>query len=311
MLYHNFRLFYNQVIHPELLHMEHRRRRLVRLLLLSVLLMVAVVTIQIYVRIFLVMLLLLIPVGCWVAYLVFRVQVYYAEFKPRIVGLILDFIDNDVNYSQLQYEAKGTVSVECLLESKIFVHADDFSGEDLITGQVRETPFQMSELRVNEFSEVRNKLDRVFHGIFLTGDFHNLEMKGAVLVLPDSNMRYLGRSEKAFHLYGGRRQHNLLLPEFETFFNTYATPETRLHDVLSDDFQRAILDFRMHYQEMNRQKEMYLSIIGDNIYIALSQDRDLLEPSIFASNVSFEVVQEFYTDIAMLLELVKKVDVMN
>ena len=42
----DFRLFYNQSLHPELLHLEFRRRRLVRLLLLSVLLIVGVIVLQ-------------------------------------------------------------------------------------------------------------------------------------------------------------------------------------------------------------------------------------------------------------------------
>jgi hypothetical protein len=299
------------VIHPELLSMERRRRRLVRLLSLSVLLLAGVLALMLYVQLFVITLLLLLAVGFWVAYLIFRVQVYFQEFKPRIVSLILDFIDNDVNYSNLQYDPKGAIEVEQFLASKIFTAADDYHGEDLISGQVRETPFALSELRVREFSEVRNRLDRVFHGIFLVGDYHNLGMSGNLLALPDADMKYLSRSERAFHLAGGRRIHGKFLPDFEPFFNTYATPDVRLNDVLSEDFQRAILDFRLRFQAQNRQKEIYFSIIGDNIYLALSQDKDLLEPSLWASNVSFETVREFHDDIALLLELVLKVDVMN
>jgi hypothetical protein len=40
--------------------------------------------------------LLLIPVGCWMAYMVYRVRAgILPEFKPRVVGLMMDFIDND------------------------------------------------------------------------------------------------------------------------------------------------------------------------------------------------------------------------
>jgi hypothetical protein len=130
-------------------------------------------------------------------------------------------------------------------------------------------------------------------------------------MLPDAYRKYLNRSEKAFHLLGGRRVRRNLLPEFEAFFDTYATPDARVQDTLSPDMQRVILQFRQQYQSLNRKKEIYLSIIGDNIYIALTQDRNLLEPSIFQSNVSFEVIREFYEDIALLLAVVGDVDVMN
>ncbi len=309
--YHDFRLFYNQNIHPELLHLEQRRRRLVRLLSLSVLLLAGAVALQIFVGVFVFTLFLLIPVAMWMSYLAFRVRVFFQEFKPRIVGLILDFIDNDVNFSFDRYDPKGSISKKQFLESRIFTTADDFMGEDLIVGQVRETPFELSELRVREFSAARNRLDYVFRGVFLIGDYKRWDLHGGVLVLPDAYRKYLSRSERAFHLAGGRRVKDNLLPEFEAFFDTYATPDIKIHEVISEDMQRVVLKFREQFLLKNRQKEIYFSIIADKIYLALTQDKDLLEPSLFANNTNFETVVEFYQDIRLLLEMVLDVDVMN
>ena len=309
--YHNFRLFYNQSIHPELQNMEQRRRRLLRLLLISVLLMLGIVVLQVYVSIFVITLALFIPVGLWITYLGFRVQVFYKEFKPRLVTLLLDFIDNDVNFTFDGYEQKGFIPPGKFLESRIFTSTDDYVGEDLIRGQVRETPFEACELRVKEFSEVRNRLDTVFSGIFMIADFQRWDMQGGVLALPDLYRKYLSRSERAFHLLGGRRVKSGILPEFEKVFDTYATKDVKVKEVISEDFQRAILRFRKHFQEVNRQKEIYFSIIGDKIYLALRQDRNLLEPSLFQSNTNLEVEYEFYQDIRLLLELVMEVDAMN
>jgi hypothetical protein len=309
--YHDFRLFYNQTIHPELQHLEHRRRRLLRLLGLSGMLLLFVLALQIYLSIFVVTLLLFLAVGCWIAYLVFRVQVFYKEFKPRVVTLLLDFIDNDVNFSFEKYDPKGLIPAQRFFESNIFIHADEYVGEDLIRGQVRETPFEVCELRVLEFSAVRNRLDRVFKGIFLIADYQRWDLHGGVLVLPDAYRKYMSRSERAFHLKGGRRVKDNMLPEFEAFFDTYATPDVRVKDVMSPEMQRKILEFRSRFQEVNRMKEIYFSIIGDKIYLALSQDKDLLEPSLWQSNVSFEVVREFYDDLRLLLDVVLDVDAMN
>ncbi|MBL7808458.1 MAG: DUF3137 domain-containing protein [Saprospiraceae bacterium] len=309
--YHDFRLFYNQSIHPELQNMEQRRRRLLRLLLISILLLAGVVALQVYISIFALTLALLIPVGLWMTYLSFRVQVFYKEFKPRLVTLLLDFIDNDVNFKFEGYDHKGFLPPKKFLESRIFTRADDYVGEDLIRGQVRETPFEACELRVKEFSEVRNRLDTVFKGLFLIADYQRWDMHGGVLALPDAYRKYLSRSERAFHLLGGRRIKGGILPEFEAVFDTYATKDVRIKDVISEEFQRAILRFRKRFQEVNREKEIYFSIIGDKIYLALRQDRNLLEPSLFQSNTSFEVVHEFYEDIRLLLELVMEVDAMN
>lgn len=309
--YHDFRLFYNQNIHPELLNLERRRRRLIQLLSLSLFLLLGILALQLYLQILVVNLLLLIPVGLWISHIIFRIQVYYQEYKPRVIGLILDFIDNDINFGRFHYQAKGAIPKERFFESKLFTHADEYEAEDLITGQIRELPFELCELRVREFSDVRTRLDYVFRGVFLWGDFRRVDMQGGVLLLPDAYRKYLSRSERAFHLIGGRRVRNNLLPEFETFFDTYATANVRFQDVLSEDLQRAILRFRQQFQEANRQKEIYFSIIQDKIYIALTQDKDLLEPSLFRNTVSFETVQEFYQDINLLLDILREVDVMN
>jgi hypothetical protein len=309
--YHDFRLFYNQNIHPELLHLEQRRRRLIRLLGVSGVFALGVVALQVLINEFLFTLLLLMPLVGWISYLLFRVQVFYKEFKPRIVGLILDFIDNDVNFTFEGYDAKGFIPKKEFLESRIFTTADDYAGEDLIKGQVRETPFELCELRVQEFSPVRNKLDYIFRGVFLIGDYKRWDLHGGVLALPDAYRKYLSRSERAFHLVGGRRVKENLLPEFEAFFDTYATPDIKIHEVISEDLQRAILKFRQQFLQRNRQKEIYFSIIADRIYVALTQDKDLLEPSLFRSNANFDTVSEFYSDIHLLLQLVLEVDMMN
>jgi hypothetical protein len=281
------------------------------LLALSGFLVLLVVAVQVYLSIFVVTLLLALAVGCWIAYLGFRIQVFFKEFKPRIVTLLLDYIDNDVNFSFEKYDPKGFIPANRFFESRIFTHADEYMGEDLIRGQVRETPFEVCELRVREFSAVRNRLDRVFIGIFLIADYQRWDLHGSVLVLPDAYRKYMSRSERAFHLLGGRRVRDNMLPEFEAFFDTYATPDVRVKDVMSPEMQRKILQFRRRFQEVNRMKEIYFSIIGDKIYLALSQDKNLLEPSLFHSNVGYDIVQEFYDDLRLLLDVVLDVDAMN
>ncbi len=307
----DFRLFYNQSIYPELRHLELRRRRLLRLLGLSVLLLAGIFFLEIYLRIFVLTMALFIPVGLWLAYLLFRVKVYYDEFKPRIVGLVLDFIDNNINFGELHYETRGSLSKDQFLSGRIFTGADEFVGEDYIRGQIREMPFEACELRVREFSPSRDRLDVVFNGLFLVGDYRRQDMRGSVLLLPDAQRKYLSRSERALHLLGGRRVRENLLPEFEACYDTYATPDIRLGDVVSDDLQLAILRFRLRFQQTNRKKEIYLSIIGDKLFVALSQDRNLLEPSIWVNTVTFEVAQEFYEDLKLLFDIVLELDVMN
>ncbi len=307
-----FRQFYNQSIHPELMHLEGRRRRILRFLLLTFFLLFIVIIAQIIIGIFFINLILILPVALCVAYYVFLVKSFLGSYKPRIVLAILDFIDNEVNYFFEGYYHDGSIAKKDFLNSRIFTQADEYHGEDLIRGRVREMPFELCELRTKVFSPVRTQLDYVFNGIFIIGDYRRPDMNGGVLIIPDDYRKYLINSEKAFHLLGGRRVgEGVLQPQFEAFFNTYATKDVRIQDVLSRELQDTILKFRAHYQQINEKREIYFSIIGDKINIALTRDKNILEPDLWRNNVRYEDVREFYDDIRILLDLLLSVDVMN
>ena len=55
-------------------------------------------------------------------------------------------------------------------------------------------------------------------------------------------------------------------------------------------------------------KDIYLSFIDRNIFAAISEERDLLEPSIFTSNIHFDLIREFYFDIMLVLKIVEDFD---
>jgi hypothetical protein len=50
---------------------------------------------------------------------------------------------------------------------------------------------------------------------------------------------------------------------------------------------------------------MYFSFQGNQIYMAVTEQKDILEPKLFQSNVSFELIREFFEDIHLLLEIVE------
>ena len=70
--------------------------------------------------------------------------------------------------------------------------------------------------------------------------------------------------------------------------------------------QRSILKY-----QQKEGKDVYLSFIGNDIYIAVTQDKDLLEPVLWQSNVSFDLIREFYEDITLLLSIIIDIDANN
>ena len=179
-----FRLFYNHTIHPELIRMERVRKRLLLLLGVSLVAVIGFVFVLLLFKATIIGFFLVLPFGFYMFYLVYRVHEFRLQFKPKIVGLILDFIDDSVNYGTLKYDGKKQIDKKVFLASQIFkTKAPEYNGEDYISGKIGELDFELSELSVREYSKVRSRLNYVFRGIFLHATF-NRKMEGDILILP-------------------------------------------------------------------------------------------------------------------------------
>ena len=302
---HEFRLFYNHTIHPELLRMERKRKRLLWLLFLSILLLVGVLILDIYIHILAVTLVLSIFIGFYITYLLYRVQQFITTFKPNVVNLILDFIDDEINFGKLTYQSKEKIPKEVFQSSMLFVtEAPYYKGEDYIRGSYRELKFELCELNVREYSKVRNRLNYVFRGVFLKGYFNATDQKGKIIILPKKHDQYFSRTVKEFNKKGGRMVDDVLIRPFKYVFMTFASKNANAEKVLSLELQNALLRYRK-----KTKKEIYVSFINTQIFIAVTEPKDILEPKIFQSNVSFELVKEFFEDLQLLFSILDDLDV--
>ena len=301
--------FYNHTIHPELRRMEQKRHTLLLTLVGAFLAILGILFLQFYIHIWVLTLVLAVPLVLYVSYIFTEWERFRSAFKPRIITLLLDFIDNDVTYNiPLQYMEKASISPAVFGASRLFNSAaPDFVGEDYIKGEMGELDFEMSELSVKEFSPVRNRLDDVFRGVFLHARFRRRvqDDTGEILVLPRHRRQFLSRTIKTFTIKGGR-QFDALLPQFNDIFVVYATATANTRGFLSENMQQSILKYRE-----KEKNEVYLSFIQNDIYIGVSQDKDLLEPALWISNMSFDLIHEFYEDITLLLSIVLDIDANN
>ncbi len=302
-----FRLFYNNTIQPELTRLERMRLQLVGLLAISVLLMSAVIAMEFYLNLLFVTLMLAVPLGLYIVYLFARIDEFRRAFKPRVVRLILDFIDDGLNFDQqnpLKYDYKGFLPKEQFLASRIFdTKAQEYRGEDKIEGKVGEMFFELCELRVGEMSVLRSRINKVFSGVFVHSLF-NEPTDGEIIVWPRSRLQFLTQSIRAFTFKGGKNKDSEILnEEFRRIFMTYATEDTHVAGTLTPPMQQALVNY-----VKDHKKELYISFLGRDIYLGLSEDKDMLEPFILQSNLSFDRVREFFEDIHNMLYLVEVFD---
>lgn len=300
----DFRVYYNHTIHPELMRMERQRLRLLRLLAISAVLLAGALVVEMYLNILVLTLFMSIPVAFYIIYLVYKAQQFRRTFKPQVVNLILDFIDDLPNYGQLTYDPVRLIPKSQFLESSIFrTSGQYYIGEDFISGTVGEMPFEMCELRVREISPVANKLDDVFEGIFLHGIF-NEETEGRLIVWPRYMRKHLIATIKQFTFHGGVNvDHEIMIDEFRDKFLVYATEDTHVIGILPEPMQEAILNYTKR-----TGRDFYFSVHNREIYAAVTNEKDLLEPNLFSSNLNFDLIREFYEDISMILKVVQVFD---
>lgn len=302
----DFRIYYNHTIHPELMRLDRQRRRLLRLIVFSSILLIGVIVFELFLDILVVTLVLMIPISLYISYLFYRVQKFRISFKPKVVNLILDFIDDGLNFGTLHYDPKKAIPIKQFMASGIFgVHPAVYEGEDHISGTYGEFKFEMSELNVKEFSKVRSRLNYVFRGVFLHAKY-NHPVKGAMLILPKEFKQYLIRPIKNFIAKGGHDVNKMIkAKKFKEYFLTYilGNQNFNIKEILSVDVQYAIADYRH-----NTGKSIYLAFKDRDIFIAVTNQKDILEPNLFQSNVSFDLVKEFFEDIHLLLQVVHEFD---
>ena len=55
-------------------------------------------------------------------------------------------------------------------------------------------------------------------------------------------------------------------------------------------------------------KEIYISFLANDMYLAVTNPKDILEPKIFQSNLSYPLIREFFEDIQILVTIVQDID---
>lgn len=309
-----FRLYYNHTLYPELRRLEMRRRRLLLVLTGCVILALSLVSAAVYVGLTALVLISAVPVVLLFVLMLHQMQQFRQTFKPGIVGLLLEFIEQLPNIGQLDFSAEQFVSVEQFVESGIFSTAPPpfYTGEDLITGTIGELTFELSEVNARTPSAVQGGLETLFRGVFLHA-VTAFPTEGQILMIPASKRKYLTRTIRQFTRDGAERVTAGLDPAFGQDFLVYATHDSapsipnQTPKPLRYFFPVSLQKYLRHYASQTGHP-VFASFKGHDIYLAISMSKDILEPGIFTSNLHFGRIQEFVRDIMMLITLVNRLD---
>jgi hypothetical protein len=232
---------------------------------------------------------------------------YVGQFKARVIRRIIEFIDPD-----LTYMADGHVSRTRFHSSRIFTrYPDRLRGDDLVTGMVGKTPIEFSEVHAEYKTESagsrgrkKRKYHTIFKGLFFSADF-NRHFHGKTVVLPDTAERLFGGVGGFIQSLNKSRGELVKLenPEFEKHFVVYGDDQIESRYVLSTSLVQRILDFR---KKTGRQ--VHLSFVGSEVFVAIPYRRNLFEPGVFSKITGFKGIREYFADLTLALGIVEDLD---
>ena len=224
---------------------------------------------------------------------------YVSNFKTGIIEKIVTCVDENLKYSKNSYIPQSTFA-----SGKIFKHRiDRYRGDDYVQGKLGQTAVEFSEIHaqyVTRDSKGNRHYHTIFKGLFFVADF-NKEFKGTTIVLPDVAEKMLGGLGAMFQSWNKGRGQLVKLedPEFEKMFVVYGEDQIESRYILSTSLMRRITDFKK-----KTKRQIHLSFIGSHIFIAISYRRDLFEPRIFRTLLSFVPIQQYFEDLQLAVGIV-------
>jgi len=223
---------------------------------------------------------------------------YKREFKQRIIGRIVRFLDPG-----LSYQADGFIDKHTFKGSKLFNHhIDRYKGEDLVRGRADKTDIAFSELHA-EYKTGSGKdthWHTIFKGLFFIADF-NKHFRGQTVVLPDTAEKLFGGFGKMLQSWNVGRADLIKLedPEFEREFVVYGDDQIEARYILSTSLMQRILDFKR-----KTGTKIHLSFTGSKVYVAVPMKKNMFEPKYFSNISDFSPILDYYRDLTFAVGIV-------
>jgi hypothetical protein len=231
---------------------------------------------------------------------------YKSEFKSRVIGPLIQFIEPG-----LDYRPEQCISKDFFKQSGIFTQRiDRYRGEDCVLGKVGQTQIMFSEVHA-EYKTTsgsgknrRTQWHTIFKGIFFVADF-NKHFNGQTVVLPDSAQKLFGRFGQTLQSWAVGRGELIKLedPLFEHEFVVYGTDQVEARYILSPSLMQRITEFKIRTGD-----RLYLSFTGSKVYVAMPIARNLFEPAYLSCADDFKCISEYYADLALAIGIVDELN---
>lgn len=232
---------------------------------------------------------------------------YVARFKSVVIqGLIHRMVPT------CRYFPKHHISFEIYRTSNIFTtQVSRFSGDDLVSGKIGDTPFEFSEIHAeyqttytDDDGKIRTEWYTIFKGLFFWAKFSK-SFKGETYVLTD-----YGQGKKAvtkaitgfFQKLDQSRGRLIKMdnPKFEELFAVYASDSIEAHYILSQSLMERLVAYRLKTRRL-----VQFAFVNDKIFIAIPISYDLFEPPLFRSLLNKKLILQYFDDLELAFSIVE------
>ncbi|MGB0524418.1 MAG: DUF3137 domain-containing protein [Flammeovirgaceae bacterium] len=228
------------------------------------------------------------------------------DFKEITVSKIVEFAD-----PSLSYDPDGFIPFSAFRASQLFMQAPDhYAGDDFIKGQIDGLPMMMSELFVQYESEdkgAKNKdnWETIFKGLFMVVELPK-EVIQNIFVFSDELNRSIGYAGRL--IQEGNIQYGHYTkpanPVFRDHFVVYSANPIIGERLLTERFMHELLQMKG-----NAKAPVHLSILGNQLYVAIERQRDFFEIDLKRSLLSWDYISSFYKDLYYVFNIISDLDV--
>jgi hypothetical protein len=249
--------------------------------------------------------LLFIGVGIYI-FKNFKGSGFRNRFKKEVIEPIVLFVS-----PELKYYPELKVNQGDFVKSRLFLNKiDRYRGDDFVEGKIDKTAFHFSELHVeykttstDDKGNKKTTWHTVFKGLFFTADF-NKDFKGSTVLLPNYFGKGLSILKKVFGMNRREKLVKLEDPEFSKHFNCYSDDDVKARYILSPALMQRINQFKTKFPK----NPVFISFVDSQIFIAISHQKDLFEPSYFSSILKFETIKSYFEDIKFAVDIVEELN---
>jgi hypothetical protein len=222
---------------------------------------------------------------------VYKNTAFYKQYKREVIYRLIKFINPSLHYDNRLFISTNDFYKSGFFDNGISV---DFDGEEHISGVIDNVNVEFSELEVefkdkNQISTTGNKY--MFRGIFFVAKAPK-PFPADIVVIPKNAVRKpnLSAIETGNEAFNNHFQ--ILLPRMEEEY--YAL------EMLNSDFMDSLVKLRNELPH-----EIHISFVYDQVFIAISHERNLFEPDLWKYTVGFEAIVRHYKDLYYPINLIE------